>query len=83
MLSPLPLGLRAPYNNIIFGYRFIPIMLYYVETAFWIILSFLYFTRPPYYHIVIDLALGAYKDIASFISIPLNINIVVWFLLPI
>jgi hypothetical protein len=77
------LGLRAPYNNTIFGYRSVPTTRCYVGTALWVILGFLCFTCPPCYRVATGLAPGACRDIASFVPIPPNIDIVVRFLLPI
>ena len=59
--------------------------------VFWIIFSFFSFTCPLYYRVAIGLViglaiglvLGACKNIASFVPILLNIDIVVRFLLSI
>jgi hypothetical protein len=83
--APLPslalLSAFGPHTITIFGYRSVPTTLCYVGTALWVILGFLCFTRPPYCHVATGLAPSACRDIASFVPIPPNIDIVVRFLL--
>jgi len=83
--APLPftsasLSLRAPSTQYtIFGYRSVPTTLCFVGTA--LSGSYLAFSASPTLPVAAGLALAVLAEIASFVPIPPNINIVVWLLL--